>query len=246
LETKVEELQKASEAANNENQLLRSKVDKMTVELNEYKKRVTATATATSTRTPMPTNSARTFGLPLNNNINDVNFQFEFPKFGVLPGPPAADSTSAKTSPPSLIKRSSTDQSRDASQSRSPSNSSSYSQVGLDSQMKDDLANMAANIFNPVAPHGSNSNDSRSSFDSHPGTSHSSPSASSSSNAGGASSSCGTSPEPFAQCPSGFTQSPTGFKPLDTMATIGEESANLHNFGQGKISLGAFMVTPCR
>lgn len=230
LETKVEELQKASEAANNENQLLRSKVEKMTVELEQYKKRVSSVATS---RSAMPTNSARTFGTPMTASINDVNFQFEFPKFGVLPGPPAAanNATAKGVSPPPLIKRSSSDKSSNPS----PGNSTSYSQIGLDSQMKDDLATMAANIYNPAVNNGANTNGSRSSYDSHshPGTSHSSPSTSSSSNVGGPSSSCGTSPEPFAQT-GGYTQSPTGFKPLDTMTTIGEESANFNSFGGGK------------
>jgi AP-1-like factor len=222
LETKVQELEKASEAANNENELLKQKVEKMTAELNEYKKRVTIQNSSTRS-VPMAAHSnARTFGQPIVNNINDVSFQFEFPKFGVLPGPsPSTNSSASKNSPPVAIKRSSSDPARQASQS--PGNSSSYSQIGLDSQMREDLANIGANMFNPLMP---SSNGSRTSFDSHPATTTSSPSASSNSNMG-ASSSCGTSPEPF-------TQSPTAFKPVDTLTTIGEESATLQDTNQGE------------
>ncbi|TVY31862.1 AP-1-like transcription factor napA [Lachnellula subtilissima] len=89
LETKVEDLQKASESANHENSILRAQVDKMTVELVEYRKRV-------STNGGIARNSSLNNGLPpylagkgLNgglNNPNDVNFQFEFPRFGRFPG----------------------------------------------------------------------------------------------------------------------------------------------------------------
>jgi len=220
LETKVQELEKASETANHENELLKQKVEKMTAELNEYKKRVTLQTTSARPAS-MIASSNRAFGQPIVNNINDVNFQFEFPKFGVLPGPPISNHDPSKNSLPASIKRSSSDPSRQSSQS--PGNSSSYSQIGLDSQMKEDLANIGANVFNPLMP---SSNGSRTSFDSHPVTTTSSPSASSNSNMG-ASSSCGTSPEPF-------TQSPTSFKPVDTLTTIGEESATLQDTNQGE------------
>jgi AP-1-like factor len=229
LETKVEELQKASEEANNENQKLRSQVEKMTAELNEYKKRVGVPA---STRSPMTMTSSRVFGTPMSSSLNDVNFQFEFPKFGVLPGTSATSNHPSKPSPPALIKRSSSDKASPSNQGhiQSPGQSSTYSQIGLDSQAKDDLAHMATNMFHPVVPNSNVSSGSRTSFDSHShaGTSHSSPSDSSAS-VGGPSSSCGTSPEPYTN--TGLTQSPAGFKPLDTMTTIGEESANLSSFG---------------
>jgi AP-1-like factor len=219
----VQELEKASEAANHENELLKQKVEKMSVELNEYKKRVTIQNTSGRPASMLANSNLGAFGQPIVSNINDVNFQFEFPKFGALPGPsPASNRDSSKSSLPASIKRSSSDPSRQSSQS--PGNSSSYSQIGLDSQMKEDLANIGANLFNPLMP---SSNGSRTSFDSHPATTTSSPSASSNSNMG-ASSSCGTSPEPF-------TQSPTAFKPVDTLTTIGEESATLQDSNKGEI-----------
>ena len=227
---KVQELEKASEAVNHENEVLKQKVDKMTVELSEYKKRVTPMNS--SGRPAILSNSnIRPFGQPIVNNISDVNFQFEFPKFGVLPGPsPVSNNGSAKSSVSAPIKRSSSDLSRQKSHSsdnQSPGNSSTYSQIGLDSQMKEDLANVGANLFNPLMPSSNGTNGSRSSCDSHPATTTSSPSASSNSNMG-ATSSCGTSPEPF-------TQSPTTFKPVDTLTTIGEESSTLHESNPGKI-----------
>lgn len=222
LETKVQELEKVSEVTSHENLVLKQKVDKMTLELNEYKKRVTMSNS--NTRPAILSNSnVRPFGQPIVNNINDVNFQFEFPKFGVLPGPaPVSNSASAKTPDEVPLKRSSSDLTSPFNQS--PGNSSTYSQIALDSQMKEDLANIGANLFNPLMP-SNGTNGSRSSFDSHPATTTSSPSASSNSNMG-ASSSCGTSPEPL-------TQSPTAFKPVDTLTTIGEESST----AQGEITL---------
>ncbi|KAK0707536.1 transcription factor PAP1-domain-containing protein [Lasiosphaeris hirsuta] len=222
LETKVDELEKASQAANHENGLLRAKVDKMTVELNEYKKRVSLMA---NKNRPSINHglSHGAFGLPVINNINDVNFQFEFPKFGTLPGP-KEPKKSPVTAPSS--KRGSRDQLSPldkSSSSNSPANSSNY---GLESQNKDDLASFAAGLFSPPLTNVNVANASRTSLDSHysagGATSTSSPSASSNSNMGGPSSSCGTSPEPF-------TQSPMGFKPVDTLTTIGEEQSSLND-----------------
>ncbi|KAK3384513.1 transcription factor PAP1-domain-containing protein [Lasiosphaeria ovina] len=221
LETKVQELEKVSEATNHENDLLRAKVDKMTVELNEYKKRVSVIANSRPASGPSP---LKPWGSTLTNNLNDVNFQFEFPKFGSLPGAPAANGAKKAASASMSTTRSNSGQlspSEKPNDGISPSNSSSYSQVGLDSQTKEDLANLTANLFTPPLSHGSGASGSTvGSLDSHFNlggvTSTSSPSASSNSNAGGPSSSCGTSPEPSAQ-------SPTAFKPLDTLSTIGEE-----------------------
>jgi AP-1-like factor len=221
-------LEKASEAANHENELLRAKVDKMTVELNEYKKTVSLMANGRPTQQSTP----KLFGQSVINNINDVNFQFEFPKFGALPGLPA---TGGDVSKPSS-KRDSSDQISPLDKPKgnmSSSNSSSYSQIGLDSQAKDDIANFSASIFSPLHTTKNGSITSRSSFDAQfsPGraTTTSSPSASSNSNMG-PSSSCGTSPEPL-------TQSPMGFKPVDTLATIGEEHSGLPSSDQGKADL---------
>lgn len=232
LEDKVQELEKMSEAANNENENLRAKVDKMTVELNEYKKRFSALTNGRPSQGP-----AAPFGNLFVNNLNDVNFQFEFPKFGSLPGPPikkgsgssSQASKSSKSSKNSVDHRSPSDSSLDGA---SPGNSSSYSQVGLDIQTKQDLANISASLFTPPLSNRQGTGSSSASIDAHynlgGATTTSSPSASSNSNMGGPNSSCGTSPEPF-------TQSPMGFKPVDTLSTIGEEHPNYpNNQSQGK------------
>lgn len=227
LETKVDELQKASEATNNENELLRRQVGKMTSELNEYKTRFSIMRNrSTSASTPR-----LGFGAPAVGNLNDVNFQFEFPKFGVLPGPPAAAAN--KPSPPAKpASNGSPLASLGGSKPLSPAQSNPRSKENSISPVmsngnfnltKEDMANFS-NFFDPSLARASMST-SRASVDSgphsmHNGTSTSSPSASSQSNGGGPSSSCGTSPEPF-------TQSPMGFKPVDTMTTIGEEQSGM-------------------
>ncbi|KAK4174589.1 transcription factor PAP1-domain-containing protein [Triangularia setosa] len=203
LETKVEELEKASESHNKEKQALRAQVDKMTVELNEYKKRLSTL----SNGRPSYQGPMKPFGAPFLQNMNDVNFQFEFPKFGTLPGPNVTNdtkksSTSTTSSVPPRRSNSDTRSPLDKSNdSFSPNNSSTYSPLGLNSHTLDSQ-------FNLNGP-----------------TTTSSPSASSNSNMGGANSSCGTSPEPF-------TQSPMGFKPIDTLATIGEEQSGFNGPSQ--------------
>jgi len=229
LETKVEELEKASEASNHENSLLRAKVEQMTAELNEYKKRVSLMA---NSRPALQSN--RTFGSALVPNINDVNFQFEFPRFGPSAGKVASTNNKPAAIPsPPTSRRSTSNQPSPSDTSNgdvSRGNSTSYSQTAMDSQTRDELANLSASLFaTPPSGDGENSN-SVGSTDSHyhmgGATSTSSPSASSNSNMG-PSSSCGTSPEPY-------TQSPTGFKPIDTLTTIGEEQPGNNAQVQGK------------
>lgn len=231
LENKVEELEKLSETANNENAALRAQIERMTTELNEYRKRVSLL----SNGRPVHQGPAAPWGSLFVNNLNDVNFQFEFPKFGSLPGPPT---TNPKKSVPATKQngadhRSPSEQSQDGI---SPGNTTSYNRA-MDSQTKEDLANFSG-LFTPPLSNGSNTvNGSSVSHDSpyNMGTTTSSPSASSNSNMGGPSSSCGTSPEPF-------TQSPMGFKPLDTLATIGEEQPTLSDPAQGENHCAASMV----
>jgi len=228
LETKVQELEKLSEDANNEKEALRAQVEKMTVELNEYKKRLSMLSGGRPVQGP-----ASPFGTHFINNLNDVNFQFEFPKFGSLPGPPinkAKKPSPTQSQPSKQGKADHRSPSENSQDGVSPGNSSSYSQVGLDSQSKQELASLSSGLFTPPLSNGQGVNGSSISVDSHynmgGATSTSSPSASSNSNMGGPNSSCGTSPESFAQ-------SPMGFKPLDTLSTIGEEHPSLGNPSQG-------------
>ncbi|KAL2260936.1 hypothetical protein VTK26DRAFT_4920 [Humicola hyalothermophila] len=222
LENKVQELEKLSEAANNENAALRAQIDRMTTELNEYRKRLSLL----SNIRPAPQGPATPFGNFFVNNLNDVNFQFEFPKFGSLVRPLTASTNkpASPTTQQSPDDRSSSEQSQSGI---SPSNTGSYNPKAPETQTKSDLSS-ATDLFTSPVSNGNSVNGSSVSHDSpyHTGTATSSPSASSNSNTGGPSSSCGTSPEPF-------TQSPMGFKPLDTLATIGEEQPTLSNPAQG-------------
>ncbi|KAI5464632.1 AP-1-like protein [Mariannaea sp. PMI_226] len=205
LETKVEELEKASEAANHENSLLRAQVERMTSELNQYKQRVSV-----MTNTKSLQREKTSFGNAAVSNLKDVNFQFEFPKFGMLPGPPAnkpQKSGSLPTSPHQL--NTATNHSSSFSNGDSPQ-----------TQLKDDVVKFNG-VFSPSMS-SSTTGASRASMDSanfSVNGATSSPSASSHSN-GGPSSSCGTSPEPF-------IQSPMGFKPIETLTTIGEEHSSI-------------------
>lgn len=228
LEIKVEELEKASQSTTQENSKLRAQVERMTVELAEYKKRLSIVS---STRTPNVAGKHPTFGNAVIGNLNDVNFQFEFPKFGQLPGSKSSQSTNGQiggrpSASPSL--------SRTASDQVSPSNTTgrqgSTQSNGLDAQTKEDLAKFSG-IFSPPLTNNVVASAARGSASSHTtgaATSSSSPSASSNSN-GGPSSSCGTSPEPT------NNQSPVTFKP-EALGTIGEEMhPSLSGANQGKI-----------
>ncbi|KAF7552484.1 hypothetical protein G7046_g7403 [Stylonectria norvegica] len=212
LETKVEELEKASEAANHENEMLRTRVETMTTELLQYKQKVTLmTNPKAIPREKVP------FGNAAVNNLSDVNFQFEFPKFGMLPGIPVNKPQRSISQPISPQQHGSAASpivvSPKDTTTKSPQ---TQHQILHDAQFKDDMSKFTG-IFSPSMS-SSATNVSRGSLDSgnySVGPATSSPSSSSHSNTG-PSSSCGTSPEPF-------TQSPMGFKPVDMLTTIGEE-----------------------
>ncbi|KAG5984265.1 hypothetical protein E4U55_005423 [Claviceps digitariae] len=208
LETKIEELEKASEARNHENSKLRAQVQYMTTELAQYKQRLAVMMHKPASR------EKTLFGDAALNNLSDVNFQFEFPKFGALPGPPidSMQSTSQPISP---------HQSEQNGQKKSSvcslDSEKDMPRPGLQQSNTGQLFHSAG--ASTQSRSGSTAIGSRSSLDSVPfsiAAATSSPSASSNSNVGGPSSSCGTSPEPF-------TQSPMAFKPLETLSTIGEE-----------------------
>lgn len=209
----------------------------MTVELTEYKKKVSlmvnSRASNVSTKRP-------TFGHAVIGNLNDVNFQFEFPKFGQLPGPTPSPSThGASNGRPSASPRSQRSPSSHISPldnvARHGSNGSSPIN-GLDAQAKNDLAKFSG-IFSPPLTNNNVASAARARTDSQNsgvGTTESSPSCSSNSN-GGPSSSCGTSPEPT------NNQSPMGFKP-EALTTIGEEhQPSLANTNQGKSHRGCLL-----
>ena len=112
----MEDLEKASEATNHENGRLRAQVEKMSIELKEYRKRMSMNSTGAGYSPPPSATQSRSYG-----NGND--FQFNFPKFGDLPSsflnnnsitkttsPPHMDQRSASASsvtPPGLVRQSS-------------------------------------------------------------------------------------------------------------------------------------------
>lgn len=156
------------------------------------------------------------FGNALIGNLNDVNFQFEFPKFGQLPGPTPPPSYNASLNGrPSASPQPTRSLSDHVSPTDKAAGHISTGTTGrLDAQTKEDLAKFSG-IFSPPLTNNNVASAARGSTDSHnSGTNESSPSSSSNSN-GGPSSSCGTSPEPS-------NQSPVGFKP-DVLTTIGED-----------------------
>lgn len=211
----MQELENASEAANHENSKLRQQVDRITTELNQYKTRM---ALMTSSSKALP-REKMPFGNAAVNNLSDVSFQFEFPKFGALPGPPASKRSAQK---PRAVGPQQNGQV--ASPARTHSNDGKSPQ-SVQHPVNDDLAKFSG-IFTPSMS-SSHRTGSRASLDSAAyslGGATSSPSASSNSNAGPGSS-CGTSPEPS-------NQSPMGFKPLETLTTIGEEQPAMAATGQ--------------
>lgn len=197
----------------------------MHIELNEYKKKLSLIVN--NSRSSGVTSKPPTFGNAVINNLNDVNFQFEFPKFGQLPGPiqPRASNVTDRSSSSPQITRSPSDQRSPLDNSNVQSSIGSTPSRGLDAQTKEDLAKFSG-IFSPPLTNNNVALTGRGSTDSRNSTS-SSPSASSNSN-GCTSSSCGTSPEPS-------NHPPTGFK-TELLTPIGEESQpSFANTNQGKI-----------
>ena len=85
LETKVDDLEKSSESANHENGLLRAQVEKLQIELKEYRKRL-STGSANVGRSPPLNPSPGSQYANARNQTSKSDFQFEFPQFGDLPG----------------------------------------------------------------------------------------------------------------------------------------------------------------
>ncbi|KAI1277040.1 transcription factor PAP1-domain-containing protein [Xylaria sp. FL0933] len=224
LETKVEELEKVSSATNNENSQLRAQIERLTVELEQYKKKLSLVSGRSRSSTG-PTRGPSSFGSAAIQNINDVNFQFEFPKFGMLPGPNTSLTGAKQTSPYPSPSSGRSPNSAHTSPSEQPKtgNSSKTHENSEGQQAKDSSVSSVkySDMFHSDCVNGNSG--SRTSLDSAQyslnGTNTGSPSSSSNS-VMGPSSSCGTSPEPF-------TQSPLGFKPLETLTTIGEEQPGL-------------------
>ncbi|KAF2172906.1 hypothetical protein M409DRAFT_49418 [Zasmidium cellare ATCC 36951] len=83
LETKVAELTKTQEADKHENGLLKAQVERLQVELREYRKRLSLNSGVSRSPPLSATGQHRSNSNP---SSYGGNFQFDFPKFGALPG----------------------------------------------------------------------------------------------------------------------------------------------------------------
>jgi AP-1-like factor len=215
---------------------LRAKVDKMTAELKEYKQ----AAVSRQTGNPlMPMLSTYQKASQAPHNPNDVNFSFEFPKFGQLPGPPVLSKHSKSTTSPGEAPSRSTS----FTSNLSPLDSGSHNSLSFGSNQNLANTNQSnySGLYNGAALEGMTNGNfdymlhhnkgSASSADSGSGptstghnTSHSSPASSNSHH--GTSSSCGTSPEPYTQSPpaSKTDAAAAAAAATTTLSTIGEES----------------------
>ena len=81
LETKVYDLEKASESANHENSVLRAQVERLQDELKDYRRKVSLSNKSPTSNRPS-LDGSRSFGA----SGLDFDFNFDFPKFGGVPG----------------------------------------------------------------------------------------------------------------------------------------------------------------
>lgn len=199
LETKVQELEKASDAANHENGLLRGQVQRLQTELREYRKRLSLNSTGVNRAAP-------TGGFSSMLNNTNSNFQFEFPRFGGLPG-----SQLLENGPLSKPKSASMSSTRPGIQTFSPANTANGSLVqspmtGVSPSTNGSCSGSTASPHNTSGitlqkPHRSSTDSSVVSqsrvfqFNSGSSTHSDSPSTSSTSPIN-MDSSCGTSPDP--------------------------------------------------
>jgi len=131
LESKVGELEQASEAANHENGLLRAQVERLQTELREYRKRLSLNSSGLKSSPPLSNGrSSYLTGTSSQNVVNGSanNFQFDFPRFGGLPGAHIFNNGMlAKTEKPTLSPRNSTSNTAPGVLSRHDSNGRSMS-----------------------------------------------------------------------------------------------------------------------
>ncbi|KAF2262004.1 PAP1-domain-containing protein [Lojkania enalia] len=220
LENKVAELEKASDAANHENGLLRAQVQRLQMELREYRKRLSLNSTGLNRSPPINGGFSSLFN---GSGTNTSNFQFEFPRFGGLPGShildngPLAKATNKSTSTSS---NSSTRQNSTGARSLSPrsqtngsianspdktGNTASANGAQRNGSMNNLFSQLDYNLTANTQPNRSSTDGSSGQsrvfqFNSGSSTNSDSPSASSASQVG-QNSSCDTSPEPSHNSP---------------------------------------------
>ncbi|KAH7083017.1 transcription factor PAP1-domain-containing protein [Paraphoma chrysanthemicola] len=236
LETKVQELEKASDAANHENGLLRGQVQRLQMELREYRKRLSLNSSGLNRTPPL----ASGFSSMLNNNSNN-NFSFEFPRFGGLPGTQLLDNGPLSKTKPASVSSSVSGRHNSAGAGVSPATQSNGSLTNSPAPIGNSPAtngaqrNNSLNSFFGFNNNGTTNNANRGSTDSvstaqsrvfqfNSGSStHSDSPSSSTSPTGGQDSSCGTSPEPSHTSPS---------QPRDTIA----DGYVCHGNSEGEVS----------
>ncbi|KAF2020980.1 PAP1-domain-containing protein [Aaosphaeria arxii CBS 175.79] len=242
LETKVSELEQASDAANHENGLLRGQVQRLQMELREYRKRLSLNSTGVNRTPPMAGGFSSLLGN--NNNANSHsssasgNFQFEFPRFGGLPGshildngPLAKSSKSSVPSPAAPNRHNSNGSSLSPGSQSVSSNAASPDKNGksFNSAPRAGSLNSISNGNDYLSHNSSRRNTNASTnqsrvfqFNSGSSTNSDSPSNSSTSHAG-QNSSCDTSPEPSHNSPK---------NPVDTIT----EGYVCHGNSEGEIT----------
>ncbi|KAK5163877.1 DNA-binding transcription factor yap1 [Saxophila tyrrhenica] len=124
LETTVTDLTKAKEADKHENGLLKAQIERLQIELREYRKRLTLNGGSGANRSPPLSGT----GAPGRTNSGSPNyggsaFSFDFPKFGALPGSQIFGNQSYNNSSGSLAQRDSVT----PPITQSPSNNGSFS-----------------------------------------------------------------------------------------------------------------------
>lgn len=95
----MDDLEKASETANHENGRLRATVDKLQMELKEYRKRMSMNVAGAGHSPPRLATQSSVY----NSSSNGSDFSFAFPKFGDLPGSFMNNGSIAKTTSPTQI-----------------------------------------------------------------------------------------------------------------------------------------------
>jgi AP-1-like transcription factor len=108
LETKVEDLEKATETTNQENGLLRAQVDRLQVEVKEYRKRLSWISNSGQGANPSLASSAPGCAARKSLKSNHNDFQFEFPRFGDVSTNQASNNSTSSSNPTNQPTRSST------------------------------------------------------------------------------------------------------------------------------------------
>ncbi|KXG49526.1 bZIP transcription factor, bZIP-1 [Penicillium griseofulvum] len=195
LEDSVERLQKTSDMTNQENGLLRAQVERLQVELREYRKRLSWMASGSGSGiSAMSSNSIPSAHSKGAYGLQNNDFLFDFPKFGDLPGGHLFNGQANKndqsksndiSQPPGVLGRDSLNSPSSRSNSLAQSNKSKYSGT----------PNSATSAKAPYSGFKSSTTDNS--------TSENSPSSSCDSHQSQMPSSIGTSPEPSLNSPDG-------------------------------------------